>query len=397
MGTTIGVGMSTLHDSHEAGCAALRAAIKNTGLSFGKKSNELVIVFITEDYDPEIVLEGIREGIKIKNIIGFTIAGVFTEDVIETKGIVVAIIKSDEMDFYLEIEEGLSKDQRKAGSSLGQKISSKLREEDVNALLLLLPDGVTNMVSGLVESIFDKLGTRILYAGGGAGDNLRFLKTYQFLNDRIVTDSVVSVLIMSKKSIGVSLSHGWKPISPPLVVTKSEGTIIKELDWQNAHEVYSGLIEKYENKKLDSEFAKVAMSYPFGIPQATEGMNYIIRDPIKIDSEGLITCVGEVPENAVVRIMSGDKQSLLNAVKWAVNDAMSQRHGFKASGVLVFSCVSRCLFLGDAFKDEITVIKEAVGDGVPVFGCMTFGEIGSIAGGPPEFHNKSIVICVFPL
>lgn len=396
MATAIGVGISTLHDPYEAGSAAMRDAINNIGTIFEKTANELVIVFITEDYDPEIVLKGIREEINIKNIIGFTIAGVFTEDVIETKGIVAGIIKSDEMDFHLDMEEGLSKDQRKAGSSLGQRISSKFTEEDENVLLLLFPDGVTNTVSGLVESIFYNLGSRILYAGGGAGDNLRFLKTYQFLYDRIVADSVVSVLITSKKPIGVSLSHGWKPISPPLIVTKSEGTIIKELDWQNAYEVYSGLIEKYENKKIDPEFAKVAMSYPFGIPQTTEGMNYIIRDPIKIDSEGSIACVGDVPENAVVRIMSGDKQSLLNAVKWAVNDAMGQCNGFKPAGVLVFSCVSRCLFLGDDFKDEITAIKETVGDGVPVFGCMTFGEIGSLGGGPPEFHNKSIVICVFP-
>ncbi len=395
MGTAIGVGISTLENSYEAGCAAMMAAINNIGSIFERTTNELVIVFLTEDYDLEIVLRGINEKSKTQNIIGFTTAGVFTEKSITTTGILVGIIKSDEMDFHLDMEEGLSKDQQKAGISLGQRISGILTEEDENALLLLFPDGVTNTVSGLVESLFYNLGSIILYAGGGAGDNLRFLKTYQFFYDRIITDSVVSVLIKSKKPIGVSLSHGWKPISPPLVVTKSEGTIIKELDWQNAHEVYSGLVEKYENKKLDTEFAKVAISYPFGIPQTTEGLNYVIRDPIDIDSKGFITCVGEVPENAVVRIMSGDKQSLLNAVRWAVNDAISQCYGFKPSGVLAFSCVSRCLILGDFFKDEITVIKEAVGDGVPVFGCMTFGEIGSIAGGPPEFHNKSIVICVF--
>lgn len=393
MSIVFGVGLSVSTDSFQAGRNALKEALN--GLE--EIGNCLVIVFATDTYDHGQVLLGVKDKFPSDNIIGFTVAGIFNSKVMEKEGVVVGIIQSDEMNFLLSSEEDLSKDQYAAGDKLGEKFGQALATDESNALLMLFPDGITTTVSGMVDSLFNKLGSRAKYAGGGSGDNLRFLKTSQYLGDKVFKDAVVGALITSKKPIGVSLSHGWEPISPPLIVTNSEENVIYELDWQSAYDVYADFARDQKSISIEDEgFAQFAMSHPFGIPQAQEGDGYIVRDPINKGKDGSITCVGEVPENSVLRILHGDKISLLKAVKEAAIDAKNQIGASKVAGVVVFTCVSRCLILKDSFIDEIGAIREIMGNEVPLLGCMTFGEIGSIQGGPPEFHNKSVVICVFP-
>ena len=393
MGTFIGVGISVRQNSYEAGKCALENAVND----LDEKENCLVFVFATDEYDHSDVLRGIKSGISTRNIVGFTVAGIFNNQAMEKSGVIVGVIKSTEMEFVVGKAGGLGKDQFAAGIKLSALFGEKLPAGIDNALTLLMPDGTTNTVGLLVDTVFERLGSRTKYAGGGSGDNLRFLKTYQYLDAEVFQDTVVGALIKSAKPIGVSLLHGWNPISPPMIVTKSEGNVLRELHWQNAFEVYSSVAKEYENEKFDDNgFAAFAMSHPLGIPQAKEGGEHVIRDPIKKGDDGSITCVGEVPENSVVRILYGNQESLLLAVREAAFDAKKQIGVNEIAGVLVFSCISRCILLKDAFIDEVLAIRGIVGDDVPIFGCMTFGEIGSIRGGPPEFHNKSVVLCVFP-
>jgi hypothetical protein len=53
------------------------------------------------------------------------------------------------------------------------------------------------------------------------------------------------------------------------------------------------------------------------------------------------------------------------------------------------------LILGDRFTSELGVIQEGLGAGVPLLGCLTFGEIGSLGVGVPQFHNKTAVVLAF--
>jgi len=393
MGTKIGVGLSVLKNPYEAGRDASKEAVKR----LDKNDNLLVLVFTTDDYENESVIKGIKDVIDSPNIAGFVSAGVFIGRNVEKSGVAVGVIQSDEMEYVVEAEERLSVSMETAGRNIGLRFKEYLKNTSKEALTLVLPDGLTNTVSEIVYSLFNELGMRTKYAGGGAGDNLKFLKTYQFIQDKVLRDAVVSALILSSKPIGVSLSHGWETISSPMIVTMAKGNVVKELDWQSASDVYIDVISRYENKPISElPFAEIAMKHPFGIPVTKDGVNYIIRDPIKKEDDGSIVCVGDVPENIVVRVMYGDKDSLLNAVKKATYDAMEQIGNNKPAGVIVFSCVSRCILLGDSFGDEIKTISEIVGTDVPIIGCLTFGEIGSFAGGAPEYHNKSVSLCIFP-
>jgi hypothetical protein len=357
----------------------------------GENDPDFVLVFSTDNYDQKQVCAGIHSVIQNTPWIGCCTAGVIT-DRIETTGIAVLAIKSEEMKFGVGVGKDISKGAQKAGVEVAQMARDAVSEyEDYpESLVIILPDAISGNTSELIKGVYSVLGACTKYAGGGAGDNLRFIKTYQFINNQVYQDAVVAVLIKSKNPLGVGIRHGWKPVSAPMVVTSAKGNVVSELEWFPAFDMYVATAEAEKTKIDKSTFAEFAMTHPLGIPQI--GGEFIIRDPLNVDEDGSITCVAEVPANSIVRIMKGTEELLISAVKQAARDALDAVQGRKIIGGIIFDCVSRSLMLKNNFYKEIEAIHSVVGKDVPIIGNLSFGEVGSISGGSPQFHNKTMVL-----
>ena len=107
MGTNVGVGLSVEKNAYEAG----KGAIENAVSDFAVTENCLVFVFATDEYDHTEVLRGIKSGINTRNIVGFTVAGIFDNQLMKKNGVVAGVIQSTEMDFVIGKAGGLAKDQ----------------------------------------------------------------------------------------------------------------------------------------------------------------------------------------------------------------------------------------------------------------------------------------------
>lgn len=63
--------------------------------------------------------------------------------------------------------------------------------------------------------------------------------------------------------------------------------------------------------------------------------------------------------------------------------------------VIVFDCISRTLYLGEAFATELASINDVFCqmDGMnSIAGSMSFGEIALSCNGSLEFYNKTTVV-----
>lgn len=393
MATQFGVGLSQLEDSYQAGAQAAESALTQ----FETIDNCLALVFASVHYDHNQLLQAVSQRIPTPNLIGLTVAGVFDAYRLQQHGVIIAVLQGDGMQFLCASQAHLSDDLNAAGENLGALFTPMLQTDNRHALQLLFPDGLTNTVSSMVDALFGMIGSRSKYIGGASGDNFCFVETSQYHGDQVLKDALVGGLIMSDKPIAVDAAHGWQPISPPMIVTRAEQNLIHELDWQPAFDAYRDFALNIDRHDFDlTGFAEYSSSHPFGIPLSKQENKYIVRDPISTTKEGSIACVGDIPVNSVLRVLRGDRDSLLAAVRSAAQSVMRQLQGESPVGVLVISCASRSTFLGDQFNDEIAAIREVVGANVPVCGCLTYGEIGTIGNGPPEFHNKTITLCAFP-
>ena len=258
--------------------------------------------------------------------------------------------------------------------------------------MLVFVDGFAKNISNLIESLFNIFGLGVNYIGGGAGSLSMTQKPCLLSNQGLLMDC--ALLCLMKKHSGVGVSHGWEKISGPYKVTESNRNTIISLDWAPAFDVYKKVVEEHSGQKFtDQNFFEIAKSYPFGISKWEE--ERVVRDPIKKNENGELVCVGEVPQDNFVDILTGEPKNLINA---AINALKLGEKAFKPETdqkmAIFIDCISRVLFLGDRFKDEITSVHSQIGAATPMVGALTIGEIANSGADYLEFYNKTSVVGV---
>ncbi len=263
----------------------------------------------------------------------------------------------------------------------------KLEEINSTETIFVLADGLASRISSFINALFINLGLENNIIGGGAGSLSLQRKPNLLSNAGMLDDSAILTFIPTASN--VCISHGWSPIKGPFKVTESDRNIIKSLDWMPAFNIYREAIREHSGQYLTRDnFPELAMSYPFGISRIC--CEHIIRDPVKLDDDGNLICVGEIREGSFVEIMHGSAESLIEASMniSAVNDRINLNDNSLA---LMVDCISRALFMEDRFEDEL---KAVTLPDIPMVGMLSFGEIATKFKESLEFHNKTTVLTI---
>jgi len=252
--------------------------------------------------------------------------------------------------------------------------------------ILIFIDGLAKGrgINKFLENLYEIIGTGVNYVGGGAGSLDTSIEKCLFASQKgLFKDGAIFLTTDYESAIGVK--HGWKKYSEKPIKVKADDNILMEINGKSALEGYNELIKDDNSKKeLNPKFI-------FGI-EKTEGEELIIRDPFKYDANGSIRCIGGFPEDKKIYIMTGEKDSLINAAKnvyYSANEISKDIPKSLKNCTLLFDCISRKNYLGNIFDKEIQVFYRRDNKTI---GALTIGEIASKTF--PEFYNKTIVFCI---
>lgn len=260
--------------------------------------------------------------------------------------------------------------------------------------VLVLLDGLSPHIANTLYALYDALGPDIAYAGGGCGSLTLQQQPCVLTPHGLLLDRAVVALLPDPLVLGVH--HGWTPLYPDLLfkATDVEGNRIRTLNWHPAFEVYRELLAHAGISVARDHFFDVAKAYPLALVRPNGEL--IVRDPIRVEGDALV-CVGPIPEQAKLTLLCGDQRSLLTAAEelsQEVSAAFQHNHpGREPSGRLIFDCVSRFLFLGEKFSEELA--RLVPDEGVSV-GALTLGEIASRGTAVLTFYNKTAVLAEVP-
>ncbi|MBB3697974.1 FIST C-terminal domain-containing protein [Flammeovirga yaeyamensis] len=250
--------------------------------------------------------------------------------------------------------------------------------------IYLLIDGLSSNSQRIIENIYEQLGSDYQIFGGGTGSLSLNQHLSVFDNHGIYKDC--AIICSTNNEFTIDVKHGWNRLYGPLVATKTDKNWIYELNWQNAFEVYQGIIGKEIIDKDD--FFSGAKNHPFGLSK--EGYEDIIRDPILINEQGAIKCVGEILENTIVYIMGAEKTDLIQAANIAAQNVTVSK---KPSQLFLVDCISRLLFLEDEYEKELEVCSAQHETSPNTIGVLSLGEISSLSKNKMvEYLNKTIVV-----
>lgn len=312
--------------------------------------------------------------------------GVFPAIIVQSKLVWKGIIV---IGFPFEVAGGMIHDIHDENTDLYNRVKSLVSSSAKQGTTMIMVDGYSTNLNRFIWTVKDVIGQDNVYIGGGAGC-LSFKNQPCLFSNRVITKNAAVILQLPfTGSIGVA--HGWESVCGPYHVTDSEGNSIISLNSRPAFEVYKkALVEKLGEFELD-DLVSIAKSYPFGI--RTENDEHIVRDPISFSKKNAIQCIGEIPIGAEVDILYGDRDTLISAASWAYKIASEKRkRPVKESMNFMVDCISRVMFLGDNFDQELAAVSI---DSSMIFGICSLGEIASSSSGYLEFYNKTITFGSF--
>ncbi len=261
---------------------------------------------------------------------------------------------------------------------------------DTTDSALLFMDSQSPGISGFMEAIFDQFGTRVHFAGAGAG--YRDLRQAPSIFSESGFIEHGSLLILLPHPSTVNVRHGWKRVAGPFIATRTNGKIIQELNWEAAGSFYRKEVEALAPDLKDKPvFPDLVSRFPLSIgKQAAED---VVRDPFGINHADEILCLSDVPENSAIYISEGSKDSLIDAAQQAVTDCAKAD---PVSICFISDCYSRALMLGDELTSELdkagTALKNITDS--PFQGVLALGEICGNGHSSLEFYNKTFLVAL---
>jgi hypothetical protein len=383
------VGVSRTSESESAGRLAVRDAVAGRVTS----ENDLVIIFASFDYDFDALYRGASTEASPAEVVGCSATGSFTHDEQVPHGCVAVFLPAQGRRFgicHLECDgEDVAGSARQASEIARQRAG----DNHPHSVLMLLTDGLTPDQRDIARGAYEVTGALTPFVGGAAADSLLWECTYTVGEGRVLMHGILAVWINSERPMSVSVGHGWHPAGRPMLVTRTTGTVVHELDGVPALEAYLADVPPDEVGDLapgGPEFFRRRLDNPVGLPNARGRYDVRQLHAYLPEGGGLNFNTG-ISEHSILQVMNSDADLLLEGARQAARDALD---GVDTPPhvALVFSCGSRVPLLGERVSEEASAVSAALG-GAAICGFFTFGEFARV-NGSSGVHNSSVAILV---
>lgn len=332
---------------------------------------KLIVALIAPNFDLTAIAEQLHATFPHTQVIGCTTSGEITPGGAVANALVLWALGGSAIEVSTGSGQGDEHGLRQAATEAAHCLDHL--EQRANTVLIVLSDGLCGDQMDVVRGAYDVAGIDVPLVGGCAGDYLAMRRTRQIHGRRVMSQAVVAAAVSSDRPLGIGVSHGWTPVSEPMLVTGSRGNILSTLEDKPALDVYLDFFNPKDIVRTDPEaFADFAATHPIGIRRRDKiEMRHITG--FNLDSREL-TLVAEVPQGALAFLTEGDFDSVLNAAAQSCISAVEALNGMPPAGLLLFDCVSRrAVFTEERVHEETDLIVSSCG-AIPMAGFYTYGE-----------------------
>ncbi len=343
------------------------------------------LLFSAWESDHEVVLSSVRERVPGIELIGSTSSGEMSSEMgYQEDSITLALFASDEVDITGGVAERLWDDVPGAARSAVEQARNKTEKEP---RLCIVTPSIGGDMRALLDALREALGPDVPVIGGGAAPRSNRHPagdSWQFFGNRVVTDAVPLLLLSGPLTYSFGTDAGWRPVGPKGRVTDVSGGTVREIDGRPALSFY----ERYLGEGFEPAFATPLAVFDEGSER------FYLRAPVRHDqATGAVTVSGDVQEGAEVQLTTAATDEIFDGARSALSQAMDQfPAGGKPEAALIFSCAIRKYLLGTRTGTEYEILRQMLGDGVPVCGFYSFGEIAPLdEGGEARYHNETMV------
>jgi hypothetical protein len=349
--------------------------------------NTLVLVFSGSDLqDDDAPVRAVLSAYPHSVVTGCSTSGAILDAGVHDGSLTVAVARFERTTLALEAEPVSPFSSGDVGRALGRRLRE--RGDDLAGVFVLC-EGMLANGSALAQGLTEGTGGSAAITGGFAGDGDRFGSTWVLVDGHRAAAHVSAVgLYGAAVEVGYGSRGGWTPLGPERLVTRSEGSVLLELDDQPALALY----KTYLGERA-SGLPATALLFPLALRTGPARDIEIVRSVLSIDeSRQSMTFAGDIPEGATAQMLRGTAERLVDAARDAARSARLS-DGSPALAVVV-SCVGRRLYLGQRVEDELEAVVDGLGPGCGLVGFYSYGELSPVSTGTCDLHNHTMTITV---
>ena len=203
--------------------------------------------------------------------------------------------------------------------------------------------------------------------GGVANTHDKDVSKYVFTKDEVIDIGLIAICFESTDlHLHVRSCIGWKPLGSRMKITSTDGSnIVKTLDDMPAIDVY----KKYLNITPNKHFNQNVLEFPLLLYRDGRLIARLAEDWLE---DGSLIFSADCYEGESIRLAYGDPEEILNETQNIQQNISDMR----PEGILLFSCITRRLFLQNNVQHELHYFQEIA----PTAGFYTYGEIERWAG-----------------
>ena len=322
-----------------------------------EKKNVLIQVFSgnLDEVFLQKLLERLHTLVPYAHIIGATTDGEILDQEVSLGEIVLSFSYFEKVSLRSCFIEG--DDSYENSVTLYEKIANKN-----TSLMICFSDGISSNGEEILNALNDQ-NPDMIVAGGMAGDNARFEKTYIMHQNKLYSKGIVAVVFEGDGlEVNTHYSFDWVPIGNEMTITKAEHNRVYEINGISAYETY----KKYLGSNAARKLPRIGVEFP--LIMEVDGLN-VARAIMKTYEDGSLGFAGNLPQGSKVRFGVGNSEMILNHGQ--ENAKIIQ--DYPVESVFIYSCMARRRFLQENIKAELYLYP----DEVPISGFFTYGEFFS--------------------
>jgi|GEM_PF-1044442 len=208
---------------------------------------------------------------------------------------------------------------------------------------------------------FDEALPHLIVAGGLAGDNAEFQRTYVFTERGVdsACGAVGAALYNPNLHVNTHYNFGWNAIGKTLRITKSEKNRVYTIDGIPAARIYS----KYLGDKIEQMLPATGIEFPLIIQKNDLK---IARAVLQKHADNSLSFAGNIDEGTRVQFGYGNIKAILNEAPRHTQQLASH----PIESIFTYSCMARKRLLGEGVKAELSLLAEITS----MSGFFTYGE-----------------------
>lgn len=274
----------------------------------------------------------------------------------------------------------------------------KASSPNVN-MLYFLGSGIDIANDQCIRAFEEVLGEHITIFGATSSDNMKGFISFQAVDQEVYEHGAYVVGFSDPTlSVDTQATHGFVAIGEPLVVTKSNGHIIEELNGRPAWSEYLRHLGLPENANCGDSIPIGALGEKLSPELAKEyGNNHILRVVTKHEGDDMYYATN-CPVGTELWLTTRDEELIFREMDRIVNVMNQRANGKKPVAVFHADCLARGRFLFDRIIKEELVNRMQYpfytnGECPPWLGMYGFGEFARL-GGKNNYHNYTTALYV---